>query len=75
MKFKLLQYTIQKIKKIPYAKPGENIKVSLKGIEDENLTRGDILCSTENFPQVCQEFEAQITVLELPEHKQIMSSG
>jgi len=62
-------------KKIPYAKPGENIKVSLKGIEDENLTRGDILCSTDNFPQVCQEFEAQITVLELPEHKQIMSSG
>jgi peptide chain release factor subunit 3 len=62
-------------KKIPYAKPGENVKICLKGIEDENLTRGDILCSTDNFPQVCQEFEATISVLELPEHKQIMSSG
>jgi peptide chain release factor subunit 3 len=62
-------------KKIPYAKPGENVKVMLKGIEDENLTRGDILCSIDNFPQVCQEFEAQLSVLELPEHKLVMSSG
>lgn len=62
-------------KRIPYAKPGETVKISLKGIEDENITRGDILCSVENFPQVCQEFEAKIQVLELPEHKQIMSSG
>jgi len=62
-------------KRIPYAKPGETVKIALKGIEDENITRGDILCSTDNFPQVCQEFEAKIQVLELPEHKLIMSSG
>jgi len=62
-------------KKIPYAKPGENIKIQLKGIEDENIARGDILCQLDNLPQVCQEFEAKIHVLELPEHKQIMSNG
>ena len=47
----------------------------MKNLEDENIARGDILCSIENLPQVCQEFEAKIHVLDLPEHKQIMSSG
>jgi len=37
-------------KRLPYAKPGENIKVLLKNVEDENLTRGDILCSIDSFP-------------------------
>jgi len=62
-------------KRLPYAKPGENIKVALKGVEDENLNRGDVLCPLDSFPHICQEFEAQISVLELPEHKLIMSSG
>jgi len=45
-------------KKLPYAKPGENIKISVKNVEDENLSRGDILCANDSFPFVCQEFEA-----------------
>jgi len=49
--------------------------VQLKNVEDENLSRGDVLCNLDSFPQICQEFEASISVLELPEHKLIMSSG
>lgn len=51
------------------------MKIALKGVEDENIQRGDMLCSSDNLPLVCQEFEAKISVLELPEHKLIMSSG
>jgi len=40
-------------KRLPYAKPGENIKVQLKNVEDENLSRGDLICPLDSFPQIC----------------------
>jgi len=62
-------------KRIPYAKPGEGVKLHIKGIEDDYVNRGDMICSNYSFPFVCNEFEAEINVTDLPEHKAIMSTG
>jgi len=57
------------------AKPGENIRVYLKGVEEEGLGRGFILCDPK-FPVPCQtKFEAQVVILELLSHKSIFTAG
>lgn len=47
----------------------------MKGIDEDQVYRGDIICSNTNYCQESMEFKANLTVLELPEHKKIMSSG
>lgn len=47
----------------------------MKGIDDDQITKGDIICSNENWTHVCEQFEAKINILELLEHKPIMSNG
>lgn len=57
------------------ARPGENVKVLLKGIEEDNLHRGFVLCHPKT-PVPCQsKFEAQLVILELLPHKSIFSAG
>ena len=54
-------------KGVPYALPGENIRIRCKGIDSENeVNRGNILCSNDNLCLVFNIFEAEIQVLELP---------
>jgi len=62
-------------KRIPYARPGEGVKLHIKGIEDDYVTRGDIISSNHSFPFVCTEFEAEVNIIDLPEHKAILSTG
>ena len=60
---------------VPYAKPGESIRIRCKGLENESdVCRGNILCSNDDLCQVFNVFEAQIVVLELQE-QQIISNG
>ena len=60
---------------VPYAKPGENVRIRCKGIDNEaEVNRGYILCSNDNFCHVFNVFEAEIQVLELQE-KQIIADG
>jgi len=57
------------------ARPGENIRVSLKGVEEENLHRGYVLCDPKQ-PIPCQaKFEAHLAILELLPHKSVFSAG
>ena len=51
------------------------MKLRVKGIEEDEIHRGDIICSNMNYCQESMEFKANITILELPEHKKLMSSG
>lgn len=37
---------------MPYALAGENVKLRVKGIDEDEIARGDILCNNNNF---CQE--------------------
>ncbi len=54
-------------KGVPYALPGENIRIRCKGIDSENeVNRGNILCSNNNLCLTFNVFEAEIQVLELP---------
>lgn len=62
-------------RRVPYAKPGESVKIQVKGIEADNISKGDMLCSSWNFSQICNVMECEINILELPEHKPIMSTG
>jgi len=57
------------------ARPGENIRVSLKGIEEEQLHRGYVLCDAKS-PIPCQsKFEAHLAILDLLPHKSVFSAG
>jgi len=47
----------------------------LKERDEDLFSRGDMICSTEDYCQVTNEILAKIYVLELPEHKRIMSEG
>jgi peptide chain release factor subunit 3 len=61
--------------RVAYAKAGEGVKLHIKGIDDDNISRGDVICSNWSFTQICNVLECEINILELPEHKPIMSSG
>lgn len=60
---------------IAYAKAGENVKLKVKGIEDEDVDRGMVICNNDDFCQVTFEIEAEINLLELPDHKPLFSAG
>ncbi|XP_028669940.1 eukaryotic peptide chain release factor GTP-binding subunit ERF3A isoform X1 [Erpetoichthys calabaricus] len=55
-----------------YAGPGENLKLRLKGIEEEEILPGFILCNAENLCHSGRTFDAQIVIIE---HKSIICPG
>lgn len=57
------------------ARPGENLRLRLSGIEEEDISAGFVLSSRFNVVPVVTQFEAQIAVLELLEHKPILTGG
>jgi peptide chain release factor subunit 3 len=61
---------------VPYARPGESIRIKVKGIESEaEISRGSVICSNDDLCPIFNTFMAEIQVLELPEKKQIMANG
>lgn len=40
--------------------PGENVKIKLKGVEEDAVMSGFVLCSTDNFCKVGRIFDAQV---------------
>uniref|UniRef100_A0AAY4DG94 Tr-type G domain-containing protein n=1 Tax=Denticeps clupeoides TaxID=299321 RepID=A0AAY4DG94_9TELE len=54
------------------AAPGENLKLRLKGIEEEEILPGFILCNAENLCHTGRTFDAQIVIIE---HKSIICPG
>lgn len=61
---------------VRYAKPGENVKIRLLHIGDENLVnKGDVLCNRESPMPVTDLFEAELEILELLSYKPILSKG
>lgn len=61
--------------RIPYAPAGENVKIKVKYIEEDDILRGNIICNNGNFNQVCNVFQARLHVLDLPETKKLISPG
>ncbi|NWS28164.1 ERF3A factor, partial [Polioptila caerulea] len=52
--------------------PGENLKIRLKGIEEEEILPGFILCELNNLCHSGRTFDAQIVIIE---HKSIICPG
>ncbi|KAL8564018.1 Eukaryotic peptide chain release factor GTP-binding subunit ERF3A [Nucella lapillus] len=54
------------------AYPGENVKIKVTGVEEEDVSPGFVLCSPENLCHTGRIFDAQIVILE---HKSIICAG
>jgi peptide chain release factor subunit 3 len=52
--------------------PGENVKIKLKGIEEDDVSPGFILCESKNPCKAGRVFDAQVAILE---HKSIICAG
>lgn len=52
--------------------PGENVKIKLKGIEEEDVSPGFVLCDASNPIKTGKIFDAQVVILE---HKSIICAG
>lgn len=54
------------------AQCGDNIRLRLKGVEEEDVHRGFVLCDQLKPVHTVQAFEAQLMILE---HKNIICAG
>lgn len=54
------------------AYPGENVKIKVTGVEEEDVSPGFVLCSPENLCHTGHIFDAQIVIME---HKSIICAG
>lgn len=57
---------------IPHATCGDQVRIRIKGAEEEDISPGFVLCSPRRPVHCVQSFEAQIRLLEL---KSILSAG
>lgn len=57
---------------IPIAQCGEQVRLRLRGIEEEEIMPGFVLCSPKRLVHNVSEFEAQIRILDL---KSILTAG
>ncbi|KAH7020954.1 P-loop containing nucleoside triphosphate hydrolase protein [Microdochium trichocladiopsis] len=57
---------------IPAAQCGDQVRLRLRGIEEEDILPGFVMCSPKRLVHNVKEFEAQIRILEL---KSILSAG
>ncbi|ANQ08419.1 Translation elongation factor EF-1 [Plasmodium coatneyi] len=60
---------------VPYAKPGENVRVKLLGVEEDQISKGFVLCDSLNPCSVVSEFIGRVAIVELLEHKPIITAG
>lgn len=60
---------------IQYAKPGDNIRINIKGESSDNINTGSIACPVKYPCAVVKEFEAQILVMDLVPPKSIFCAG
>ncbi|MBD3361205.1 translation elongation factor EF-1 subunit alpha [Candidatus Woesearchaeota archaeon] len=54
------------------AEPGDNVGFNVRGMEQKDIARGDVLGHSDNVPTVATEFTAQIVVLN---HPTVMTVG
>ncbi|KAL3876303.1 hypothetical protein ACJMK2_034166 [Sinanodonta woodiana] len=54
------------------ANPGENVKIKVSGIEEEDVSPGFVLCPIDNLCHTGKVFDAQIVILE---HRSIICAG
>jgi peptide chain release factor subunit 3 len=60
---------------VPYALPGENIRLRVSGVDEESVSTGFVVCSASQPGRSVKVFEAQVAVTELLEHKALFTAG
>lgn len=55
-----------KDEKMPFGLAGDNVKMRVRNIEENDISRGDMICNNLNYCQESAELKARITILELP---------
>lgn len=60
---------------VNYALPGENVRLKLKNVEEDQIHRGFVLSSIQSPCPVVAEFEADVLIVELLEHRPLISAG
>lgn len=60
--------------RLSYANPGENIRFRMN-TDNKHIHRGYVICTVENPVPIVKTFEANMQILDLLEHKPIMSAG
>jgi peptide chain release factor subunit 3 len=62
-------------KEVNAARPGENLRLRVAGVEEEDISAGFVVSSRFNLVPVVTQFEAQVAILDLLEHKPILAGG
>lgn len=57
---------------VPRALCGDNVRIRIRGVEDEDISPGFVLTSAKNPIHAVRQFEAQLAILE---HKSIICAG
>ena len=57
------------------AKVGENVKIKVKGMNEDQVAKGYVLTAAEEPCTTTKVFEAQLVLLELLEHRPILTAG
>lgn len=57
---------------VTQASSGENVRIKLKGVEEEEVTSGFVLCDPVDYCSVARVFDAQVIIME---HKSIICPG
>jgi peptide chain release factor subunit 3 len=60
---------------VEMAEPGENVVVKVKGVEEEDVHGGFVLSHIKKPSKVGVSFNAQVAVLDLLEHKPLVTVG
>ncbi|GIX65338.1 translation elongation factor EF-1, subunit alpha, putative [Babesia caballi] len=58
-----------------FAKPGENIRLRVVGLEEDQISKGAVICNIEKPCPVVTEFVAMVQVIDLLEHRPLITSG
>lgn len=60
---------------LDYVGPGENVVVKLKGCDEDDLRSGYVLTTPDKPLKPGREFEAQVVIQQLLEHKPLITAG
>eukprot|EP00922_Rhytidocystis_sp_ex-Travisia-forbesii_P018207 GHVS01027088.1.p1 GENE.GHVS01027088.1~~GHVS01027088.1.p1 ORF type:complete len:456 (+),score=29.75 GHVS01027088.1:26-1393(+) len=60
---------------VTYARPGENVRLKLLGIEEEQISKGFVMCPIEMPCSVVLEFIGRVAVVELLAKRPILTAG
>ncbi|PHJ16172.1 elongation factor tu [Cystoisospora suis] len=60
---------------VAYAKPGENVRIKLLGVEEDQLGNGMMLCPVADPCPVVSSFVGRLGIVELLEHRPLITAG